>query len=86
MMKGLISCYSWGPTEPQGAELLMELSLNGRKHIEKPSCVKKFSVFMDPLFYINVFFLPAAGFISVTLKAPPLNYVLIPAASLPRDL
>lgn len=28
---------------------------------------------------------PAAGFISATLKAPPLNYVHIPAASLPRD-
>lgn len=33
---------------------------------------------------INVFF-PAAGFISVTLKAA-LNYALIPAASLPRIL
>lgn len=41
-------------------------------------------VFWTYWHYIDVFF-PAAGFISVMLKAP-LNYVLIPAASLPRVL
>lgn len=40
--KVLISCYSCGPAEPQGAELLMELSLDGHKHncitsVTKPS-------------------------------------------------